>query len=68
MKTTNLPIAIPSQHWEEVSMNFITGSPKSKGKTVIMVLLDQLKKYAHVCSLYHPFKVSKVTTTFMETD
>jgi hypothetical protein len=28
-------------------MDFITGLPKSEGNIVIMVAVDQLKKYAH---------------------
>jgi hypothetical protein len=45
------PLAIPSQCWEEVSMDFITGLPKSEGNTVIMVVVDRLTKYAHFFSL-----------------
>jgi hypothetical protein len=69
IETTGLlqPLAIPSQHWEEVSMDFITGLPKSEGKSVIMVIVDRLTKYSHFCALSHPFKASKVATTFMET-
>jgi hypothetical protein len=61
------PLAIPSQRWEEVSMDFITGLPKSEGKSVIMVIVDLLTKYAHFCALSHPFKSNKVSTAFMET-
>ena len=60
------PLAIPSQHWEEVSMDFITSLPKSKGKSVIMVIVDRLTKYTHFCALSHPFKASTVATAFME--
>ena len=48
-------------------MDFITGLPKSKGKSVIMVVVDRLNRYAHFCALSHPFKVSIVSTAFMET-
>ena len=48
-------------------MDFITGLPKSKGKSVIMVVVDRLTKYAHFCALSHPFKASAVSTAFMET-
>jgi hypothetical protein len=41
------PLAIPSQCWEDVSMDFITGLPKYEGKTINMVVVDSLKKYAH---------------------
>jgi hypothetical protein len=69
IKTPGLlqPLSIPSQRWEEVSMDFITGLPKSEGKSVIMVIVDRLTKYAHFCALSHPFKASTVSTTFMET-
>jgi transposase InsO family protein len=68
IKTPGLlqPLSIPSQHWEEVSMDFITGLPKSEGKSVIMVIVDRLTKYAHFCALSHPFKASTVATAFME--
>ena len=48
-------------------MYFITGLPKSEGKSVIMVIIDRLTKYAHFCALSHPFKASTVATAFVET-
>ena len=48
-------------------MDFITGLCKSEGKSVIMVVVNRLTKYAHFCALFHPFKTNKVATTFMET-
>jgi hypothetical protein len=47
-------------------MGFITGLPKSKGKTAIMVVLDPLTKYAHFCYLFHPFQANRVPKPFME--
>jgi hypothetical protein len=69
IKTPGLlqPLSIPSQRWEEASMDFITGLPKSEGKSVIMVIVDRLTKYAHFFALSHPFKASTVSTAFMET-
>jgi hypothetical protein len=69
IKTPGLlqPLSIPSQCWEEVSMDFITGLPKSEGKSFIMVIVYRLTKYAHFCALSHPFKASTVATAFMET-
>jgi hypothetical protein len=56
IKTPGLlqPLSIPSQRWEEVSMDFIA------------VIVDRLSKYAHFCALSHPFKASTIATTFME--
>jgi hypothetical protein len=64
IKTPGLlqPLSIPSQRWEDVSMDFITGLPKSEGKSVIMVIVDILTKYTHFYALSHPFKASTVAT------
>ena len=48
-------------------MDLITRLPKSEGKSVIMVVVDRLTKYAHFCPLSHTFKASTVATAFMET-
>jgi hypothetical protein len=68
IKTLGLlqPLAIPSQRWEEVSMDFITGLLKYEGKSVIMVTVDRITKYAHFHALSHTFKASTVATAFME--
>ena len=47
-------------------MDFITGLPKSKGKSVTMVVVDRLTKYAHLCALSHPFIASMVANSFRE--
>ena len=64
IKTSGLlqPLNTPSQHWEEVSMDFITGLPMSEGKSAIIVVVDRVTKYAHFCALSHPFKDSAIAT------
>jgi hypothetical protein len=47
-------------------MDFITGLPKSGNKSVIMVVVDRLSKYAHFCALKHPFIASTVAQIFMD--
>jgi hypothetical protein len=47
-------------------MDFITGLPKSGNKSVIMVVVDHLSKYAHLYSLQHPFTTSMVAQIFMD--
>jgi hypothetical protein len=47
-------------------MHFIVGLPKSSNTSVIMVVVDCLSKYAHLCSLQHPFTTSIVAQLFMD--
>jgi hypothetical protein len=47
-------------------MDLIVGLPKSDNKSVIMVVVDCLSKYAHFCSLQHPFTASVVAQLFMD--
>jgi hypothetical protein len=47
-------------------MEFIVGLPKLKNKSVIMVVVDCLSKYAHFYALQHPFKTSTVAQFFMD--
>ncbi|TYK23903.1 ty3-gypsy retrotransposon protein [Cucumis melo var. makuwa] len=43
------PLSVPGWKWESVSMDFITGLPKTlKGYTVIWVVVDRLTKSAHL--------------------
>jgi hypothetical protein len=49
-----------------ISMDFIAGLPKSENKSVIMVIVDSLSKYAHFFSLQHPFTTSTVAQIFMD--
>ena len=48
-------------------MDFITCLPKVEGKNVIMVVVDRLTKYAHLCALSHPFSASIVVASFINT-
>jgi hypothetical protein len=60
------PLPIPPAIWKDISMEFITGLPKSGNKLVIMVVVDRLSKYAHFCALHHPFTSSTVAQIFMD--
>eukprot|EP00253_Pinus_taeda_P029747 PITA_29747 len=47
-------------------MDFITGLRKSGNKSIIMVVVDKLSKYAHFCALPHPFTPTLVAQYFMD--
>eukprot|EP00253_Pinus_taeda_P023695 PITA_23695 len=60
------PLPISASIWMKVSMDFITSLPKSSKKSVIMVVVDKLYKYAHFCTLPHPFTPDLVAQSFMD--
>jgi hypothetical protein len=60
------PLPIPIAIWKDISMDFITVLPKSSNKSIIMVVVDRLSKYAHLCALQHTFTASTVAQIFMD--
>ena len=42
---------IPTQNWEEISMDFIEGLPVSEGKDKIFVVVHRLTKYARLMGI-----------------
>ncbi|GJZ28322.1 reverse transcriptase [Tanacetum coccineum] len=60
------PLPMPEGVWEDVSMDFITGLPFSKGFTAILVVVDCFSKYAHFEALPTNFNGHKVAELFME--
>jgi hypothetical protein len=64
--TTLESLPIPPAIWRGISMDFIIGLPKSRNNFVIIVVVDHVSKYAHFCSLQHPFTKSNLAQLFMD--
>jgi hypothetical protein len=60
------PLERPDMAWQHISMDFIEGLPKSRGKDVILVVVDRMTKMAHFIALSHPYSVQSVAQAFME--
>src|SRR6266849_3792034 len=41
------PLEIPSNPFDHISLDFVTGLPPSRGKDAILVVVDKFTKYAH---------------------
>lgn len=57
-------LLVPSQVWDDLTMDFVVALPNSHGFTVFMVVVDRLTKYAHFGALPTHFSASKLAELF----
>eukprot|EP00253_Pinus_taeda_P016910 PITA_16910 len=61
------PLPIPEWKWEIISMDFITGLPKTKrNNDSIMVVVDKLSKAAHFIPVQSTYRVVQIAHIFMQ--
>lgn len=60
------PLPIPEGVWQDLTMDFIEGLPKSEGYSVILVVVDRLTKFAHFLPIKHPYTVVSIAKVFMD--
>ncbi|VFQ94564.1 unnamed protein product [Cuscuta campestris] len=60
------PLPVRTQVWEDISMDFVTGLPPSRGYTVIMVVVDRLTKVVHLGALPAGFDAHRTTHLFID--
>lgn len=59
------PLPTPEAPWTDISMDFITGLPPSKGKTAVWVIVDRLSKFAHFIPLPAHYTAVSLASVFM---
>jgi len=61
------PLPIPEWKWETISMDFITGLPRTKkNNDSIMVVVDKLSKAAHFIPVWSTYKAVQIAHIFMK--
>ena len=61
-----LPLPVPKQAWQTVSLDFISGLPPTSKGNCILVVVDKLSKYAHFMVLKHTFTALTVAKIFLD--
>lgn len=60
------PLPIPTRIWIDISVDFVDSLPKSQGKEVILVVVDQLRKYPHFLAVAHVYTAQEVAQLFLD--
>lgn len=62
-----LPLPVPVAPWEDVSIDFITGLPRTRQhKDSIMVVVDRFSKMAHFVACHTTYDAVKIATLYFK--
>ncbi|PNX89643.1 hypothetical protein L195_g045765 [Trifolium pratense] len=61
------PLPVPTTIWEDLSLDFITGLPKSHNYTAILVVVDRFSKGIHLAPLHPNYTTHIVASIFFDT-
>jgi len=60
------PLSVLEQIWSDISLDFVEGLPTSRGKNVILVVVDRFSKYFHLLSPAHPYSAVSIARLFFD--
>lgn len=60
------PSPLLARVWDDLTMDFIEGLPKSETIDTILVVVDRLSKYAHFIGIKHPYMAVSVADIFIK--
>ena len=59
------PLGVPDQAWANMTIDFLEGLSRSKGRNCVLVMVDRLTKYSHFI-LSYPFTTKEVARMFLD--
>jgi hypothetical protein len=60
------PLEVSLMIWVDITLDFIEGFPRVHDKSVVLIVVNKLSKYAHFIPLGHPYTATTVVRSFIE--
>jgi hypothetical protein len=55
---------MPQGVWTDIAMDFVEALPRVRGKSVILMVVDNFSKYCHFIPLAHPYSTESLAHAF----